>query len=78
VKLLTETSLNKGNILKIIPRDEHIIHIEKNKATTAGGSVNENSRIMLTSNKPNHGVKPSTRGLLEAREREREQRRQHT
>jgi hypothetical protein len=26
VKLLTETSLNKCNILIIIPRDEHIIH----------------------------------------------------
>jgi hypothetical protein len=36
VKLLTKTSLNKGNILRIIPYDEHIIHIKKNKSTTAG------------------------------------------
>jgi hypothetical protein len=36
VKLLTKTSLNKGNIVKIIPRDEHIVHIEKNKGTTTG------------------------------------------
>jgi hypothetical protein len=52
VNLFTEKSLNKGNILRIISRDEHIIHIEKNKGTTTGGSVNERSRIMLTSNKP--------------------------
>jgi hypothetical protein len=75
VKLLIETSLNKGNILRIIPRDEHIIHIEKNKSTTTGGSVNEKSKIMLASNKPSssdnrsEALKPSTRGLLEAIER---------
>jgi hypothetical protein len=75
VKLLTKTSLNKGNIVKIIPRDEHIVHIEKNKGTTTGGSVNEKSRIVLTSNKSssndNRGeaLKPSTRGLFETIER---------
>jgi ABC-type hemin transport system substrate-binding protein len=36
MKLLMETSLNKGNVLRIIPCDEHIIHIEKNKSTTMG------------------------------------------
>jgi hypothetical protein len=36
VKLLTEVTINKGNILRIIPRDEHIIHIKKNKGTTEG------------------------------------------
>jgi hypothetical protein len=36
VKLHMETSLNKGNVLRIIPCDEHIIHIEKNKSTTTG------------------------------------------
>jgi hypothetical protein len=51
VKLLTKTSLNKGNIVRIILRYEHIIHIEKNKGTTTRGSMNEKSRIMLTSNK---------------------------
>jgi hypothetical protein len=34
VKLLTLTSLNKGNIFRIIARDQHIIHIEKNKGTS--------------------------------------------
>jgi hypothetical protein len=39
VKLLTKTSLNKGNVVIIILRDEHIVHIEKNKGMTTGGSV---------------------------------------
>jgi hypothetical protein len=75
MKLLTKTRLNKGNILKITPRDEHIIDVKKNKGTSAGGSVNEKNRIMLTGNKTNSGdnrgevPKPSTRGLLEAIER---------
>jgi hypothetical protein len=41
VKLLTEMSLDKGNILIIITRDEHIIHIERNKSTTTRGCVKE-------------------------------------
>jgi hypothetical protein len=54
VKLLTEASLNKGNILLIIPHDEHIIHIGKNKGTIVRGSANKKSRIMLSSNKANN------------------------
>jgi hypothetical protein len=75
MKLLTKTGLNKGNILMIIPHDEHIIDIKKNKGTPAGGSVNETSMIMVTGSKTNRGdnwgeaLKPSTRGLLEAIER---------
>jgi hypothetical protein len=75
MKLPTETSLNKDNILIIIPRDEHIIHIEKNKGMTMGGTVNEKSRMMLTinkcSNSNNRGevLNPSTRSLLVATER---------
>jgi hypothetical protein len=34
VNLLTKMSLNKDNIVIIIPYDEHIIHIEKNNGTT--------------------------------------------
>jgi hypothetical protein len=37
MKLLTKTDLNKGNILIIIPRDEHIIDVKKNKGTSGGG-----------------------------------------
>jgi hypothetical protein len=51
VKLLTKTSLNNGNIVRIIHRDKHIVHIEKNKGTTMWGSVNEKSKIILTRNK---------------------------
>jgi hypothetical protein len=75
MKLPTEIRLNKDNILIIIPRDEHIIHIEKNKGVTMGGTVNEKSRMMLTINKcsssNNRGevLKPSIRGLLVATER---------
>jgi hypothetical protein len=78
VKLLTKTRFNKGNIVRIIPCDEHIIHIEKNKGMAMRRGVNEKSRIMLTSNKlssrDNRGeaLKPSMRGLLEAIERMRE------
>jgi hypothetical protein len=36
MKLLTKTGLNKGSILIIIPRDEHIIDVEKNKGVSAG------------------------------------------
>jgi hypothetical protein len=75
VKLLTEVTIIKGNILRIIPRDEHIIHIEKNKGTTAGESVNEKSRTILTSNKDSNSdnrgeaLKLSMRSLLETIER---------
>jgi hypothetical protein len=51
MKLLTKMALNKGNILIIIPRDEHIIDIKKNKGTSTGESVNEKSRIVLTGSK---------------------------
>jgi hypothetical protein len=75
MKLLTKTRLNKGNILIIIPRDEHIINVKKNKGTSTGGSVNEKSMIMLTGSKTSSGgnwseaLKPSMRGLLEVIER---------
>jgi hypothetical protein len=75
MKLLTEMSLNKDKILIIIPHDEHIIHIEKNKGTTMGGSVSEKSRIILTINKSssnnNQGeaLNLSMRGLPAAIER---------
>jgi hypothetical protein len=51
MKLLTKKCLNKCNILIIIPRDEHIIDIKKNRGTSPGGSVNKKCRIMLTSSK---------------------------
>jgi hypothetical protein len=75
MKLLTEMSLNKDKILIIIPRDEHIIHIEKIKGTAMEGSVSEKSKIRLTINKSsssnNQGeaLNLSMRGLLATIER---------
>jgi hypothetical protein len=37
MKLLTKMCLNKGNILRIIPGDEHIINVTKNNGTSRGG-----------------------------------------
>jgi hypothetical protein len=67
---LTETLLHKGNKLRVVTRDDHVIDIEKQKGATTGRSVNKKSRIMITrleaSINKNRGetLKPSTRSLL--------------
>jgi hypothetical protein len=33
-KLITKTSLNKGNVLRVITSDDHVIHIKKEKSPT--------------------------------------------
>jgi hypothetical protein len=33
-KLITKTSLNKGDVLKVITSDDHVIHIKKEKSPT--------------------------------------------
>jgi hypothetical protein len=33
-KLITKTGLNKGNVLRIITSDDHVIHIKKEKSHT--------------------------------------------
>jgi hypothetical protein len=33
-KLITKTSLNKGNVLKVITSDDHIVHVEEKSPTT--------------------------------------------
>jgi hypothetical protein len=40
-KLITKTSLNKGNILRIIASNDHIINIEKEKSASTRRSVNK-------------------------------------
>ncbi|KAK1679849.1 hypothetical protein QYE76_040697 [Lolium multiflorum] len=40
-KLITKTSLDEGNILRIITSNDHIINIEKKKSTSTRRSVNE-------------------------------------
>jgi hypothetical protein len=33
-KLMTKTSLNKGNVLRVITSDDHVVHIKKEKSPT--------------------------------------------
>jgi hypothetical protein len=33
-KLITKTSLNKGNALRVITSDDHVIHVKKEKNST--------------------------------------------
>jgi hypothetical protein len=40
-KLLMETSLNKGNILRVVTGDDHVIHIEQKKSPTTRRCVDK-------------------------------------
>src|SRR3954471_22470227 len=51
-KLLTQTSLNKGDILRVVTSDDHVINIEKKSATTRR-TVNKQGRIMSTGGETN-------------------------
>src|SRR3954469_10966529 len=70
-KLITKTSLNKGDMLRIITRNDHIINIEKKSASTRR-SVNKQRWIMSTRGETSNShyirkaLKPGTRGLFEA------------
>ncbi|KAK1648280.1 hypothetical protein QYE76_066085 [Lolium multiflorum] len=74
-KLITKTSLYKGNILRIITSNDHIINIEKEKGASTRRSVNEKCWIMKTrretssSHHRGKALKPGTRGLFETIER---------
>jgi hypothetical protein len=74
-KLITKTSLDEGNILRIITSNDHIINIEKKKSTSTRRSVNEKCWIMKTrretssSHHRGKALKPGTRGLFETIER---------
>jgi hypothetical protein len=71
-KLITKISLNKGNILRVITSDDHVIHIKKETSPTTGWHVNEESQIMNASRKTSScdhrskALKPSPRSLLKA------------
>jgi hypothetical protein len=45
-------SLNKGNILRIITSNDHIINIEKEKSASTRRSVNKQRWIMSAGEKP--------------------------
>jgi hypothetical protein len=69
-KLLTKTGLNKGNILRIITGDDHIINIEEEKGPPSRRSVNKQCGIMLAGGETDschdrvEVLKPGTRGLF--------------
>jgi hypothetical protein len=64
------TSLNRGNILRIITSNDHIINIEKEKSASTRRSVNKQRWIMSagreTSSSYHRGkaLKPGMRGLF--------------
>jgi hypothetical protein len=68
-KWITKTSLNKGNVLRVITSDDHIIHVRE-KSPTTRWHVDKKSRIMSADGKANSSdhrgkmLKPSVRGLL--------------
>jgi hypothetical protein len=71
-KLITKTSLNKSNILRVITSDDHVIHVKKEKSPTTRWHVDKESQIMSaggkTSSCDHRGktLKPSPRSLLKA------------
>src|SRR3954467_3820998 len=71
-KLVTKTSLNKGDILRIITSNDHIISIEKKKSASTRRSVSKQRWIMSTrretssSRHRGKALKPGTRGLFQA------------
>jgi hypothetical protein len=70
-KLITKTSLNKGNVLRVITSDDHVVYV-KEKSPTTRWHMDKKSRIMSvgekTSNSDHRGktLKPSARSLLKA------------
>jgi hypothetical protein len=71
-KLITKTSLNKGNVLRIITSDDHVVHIKGEKSPTTRWHVDKKSQNMSagrkTSNSDHRGktLKPNARSLLKA------------
>jgi hypothetical protein len=71
-KLITKTSLDKSNILRVIIIDDHVVHVKKKKGPTMRWHVDKKSQIMSvgekTSSCDHRGktLKPSPRSLLKA------------
>jgi hypothetical protein len=71
-KLLAKAGLKKGNILRIIAGDDHIINIEEKKGPSSRRNVNKQRGIMSaggeTDSCHNRGkaLKPGARGLFQA------------
>jgi hypothetical protein len=71
-KLITKMSLNKGNVLRVITSDDHVVHVKEEKSLTTRRHMDKKSRIMSAGGKnssSNHRgktLKPSMSSLLEA------------
>jgi hypothetical protein len=71
-KLVTKTSLNKANILRVITSDDHVVHVKKEKSLTMRWHVDKMSQIMSADGKTSSSdhrdktLKPSLRSLLKA------------
>jgi hypothetical protein len=71
-KLITKMSLNKGNVLRVITSDDHVINIKQEKSPITRWHVNEESWIMSASRKTSScdhrgkTLKWSLRSLLKA------------
>jgi hypothetical protein len=71
-KLITKTSLDKNNILRVITSDDHVVHVKKEKGPTTRWHVDKKSRIMSAGGKTSScghrgkTLKPSPRSLLKA------------
>jgi hypothetical protein len=69
-KLVMKTGLNKGNILRIITSDDHIVNIEEKKSASTRRNVNKQRRIMSargeasSSHHRGEALKPGARGLF--------------
>jgi hypothetical protein len=69
-KLITKMGLNKGNILRIITSDDHVIHVKKKKSPTTRWHMNKESQIMSASGETSccghrgKALKTSLRNLL--------------
>jgi hypothetical protein len=71
-KLLTKTGLNKGNVLRFIAGDDHVINIENEKSLPMRRSVSKHHGIISargeasSSRHRGEALKPGTRGLFQA------------
>ncbi|XP_048556699.1 uncharacterized protein LOC125537428 [Triticum urartu] len=69
-KLLTKTCLDKGNVLRVITSDDHVINIEKEQSPTTRRRVNKQRGIMITgqetsgSHHRGETLEPGARGLF--------------
>jgi hypothetical protein len=67
-----KTGLNKGNILRIITSDDHIVNIEKKKSASTRRNINKQRMIVSargeasSSHHRGEALKPGARGLFQA------------